>query len=136
MRKSLTLIVLLLLSVYLLGQSPYGDQPLAHTYSIVAIDPESGDMGVAVQSHWFATGTLVIWGEAGVGVVATQSFVNPAFGPEGLAMMRAGQDPKSILQQLLAEDEGRESSGKSVYLMPRERWPHSLAINALMLPVI
>ncbi|MBX2876483.1 MAG: DUF1028 domain-containing protein [Saprospiraceae bacterium] len=108
MQKSLTLLTLLLLSTWLLGQSPYGDQPLAHTYSIVAIDPETGDMGVAVQSHWFATGTLVIWGEAGVGVVATQSFVNPAFGPEGLALMKTGQAPKSVLQQLLAEDEGRE----------------------------
>ena len=63
MQKSLTLLTTLLLAAWLHGQSPYGDQPLAHTYSIVAIDPETGDMGVAVQSHWFATGTLVIWGE-------------------------------------------------------------------------
>lgn len=107
MQKSLTFLTLLSLTAHLSGQSAYGDQPLAHTYSIVAIDPETGDMGVAVQSHWFATGTLVIWGEAGVGVVATQSFVNPAFGPEGLALMKAGQAPKSVLQQLLAEDDGR-----------------------------
>ena len=106
MQKSLTFLTLLLFNVYLSAQSAYGDQPLAHTYSIVAIDPATGDMGVAVQSHWFATGTLVIWGEAGVGVVATQSFVNPAFGPEGLALMKAGKDPKSVLQQLLAADEG------------------------------
>lgn len=108
MRNSVTLVILLLSMTWLGGQSPYGDQPLAHTYSIVAIDPETGDMGVAVQSHWFATGTLVIWGEAGVGVVATQSFVNPAFGPEGLARLKQNQSPKQIIQQLLAADEGRE----------------------------
>ena len=108
MRKSSTLLTTLLFCAWLHGQSPYGDQPLAHTYSIVAIDPETGDMGVAVQSHWFATGTLVIWGEAGVGVVATQSFVNPQFGPEGLALMKSGKTPEAVLQQLLAGDEGRE----------------------------
>lgn len=108
MRKSLAFLTVLFFTVQLSGQSAYGDQPLAHTYSIVAIDPETGDMGVAVQSHWFATGTLVIWGEAGVGVVATQSFVNPQFGPEGLALMKSGKGPKSVLQQLLAGDEGRD----------------------------
>ena len=65
-------------------------------------------MGVAVQSHWFATGTLVTWGEAGVGVVATQSFVNPAFGPDGLGLMKQGSSPKAALQQLLAADAGKE----------------------------
>ena len=56
------------------------ESPFAHTYSIVAFDPETGDMGVAVQSHWFSVGTVVTWGEAGVGVIATQSFVNVSFG--------------------------------------------------------
>ncbi len=54
-----------------------------HTFSIVARDPATGEMGVAVQSHWFSVGPLVPWAAAGVGAVATQSFVNPAFGPEG-----------------------------------------------------
>lgn len=108
MQKSLTLLTQLLLTTWLGGQSPYGNEPLAHTYSIVAIDPETGDMGVAVQSHWFATGTLVIWGEAGVGVVATQSFVNPGFGPAGLDLMKQNKSPQQVLQQLLAADEGKE----------------------------
>ncbi|PKL81602.1 MAG: Zn-dependent protease, partial [Ignavibacteriae bacterium HGW-Ignavibacteriae-3] len=73
------------------------DSPLAHTYSIVAIDESTGDMGVAVQSHWFSVGTIVSWGEAGVGVVATQSFVNPAFGPDGLALLKEGKSPREAL---------------------------------------
>ena len=69
-----------------------------HTFSIVARDPVTGDMGVAVQSHWFAVGSEVIWGEAGVGVVATQSFIDPAYGPLGLDLMRAGKTaPEALL---------------------------------------
>ena len=98
----------LLTFIQLNAQSIYGDQPLAHTYSIVAYDSLTGDMGVAVQSHWFSVGPLVAWGEAGVGVVATQSFVNPDFGPEGLALLKAGHSPKEAIDQLLSKDEGRE----------------------------
>ncbi len=90
------------------GQSAFGDEPLAHTYSIVAIDLETGDMGVAVQSHWFSVGTIVTWGEAGVGVVATQSFVNPAFGPGGLELLKEGKSAREALDFLIAADEGRQ----------------------------
>ena len=82
--------------------------PLAHTYSIVALDPESGEMGGAVQSHWFSVGSVVLWAEAGVGVVATQSLVNESFGPRGLALMKAGKTPQEALDELLASDEGRD----------------------------
>jgi uncharacterized Ntn-hydrolase superfamily protein len=105
--KQLLFLTALILGSKLAAQSFYGNEPLAHTYSIVAIDEKTGDMGVAVQSHWFSTGTLVIWGEAGVGVVATQSFVNPAFGPEGLRLMKEGIHPETALKQMLASDEGR-----------------------------
>ena len=54
-----------------------------HTYSIVARDPATGEMGVAVQSHWFSVGSIVTWAEAGVGAVATQSFVDPDTAPAG-----------------------------------------------------
>ena len=64
--------------------------PFAHTFSIVARDPETRQMGVAVQSHWFSTGSIVTWGEAGVGVVATQSMVEVSYGPLGLEGMRQG----------------------------------------------
>jgi uncharacterized Ntn-hydrolase superfamily protein len=81
-------------------------EPLAHTYSIVARDSVSGNIGVAVQSHWFSVGSVVTYGKAGVGVVATQSFVNPSYGPKGLALMEQGLSPKQALEALLANDTG------------------------------
>ncbi len=90
------------------AQSFYGSKPLAHTYSIVARDKNTGEMGVAVQSHWFSVGTIVSWGEAGVGVIATQSMVNVSFGPNGLQLLKDGLTAKEALDKLLASDEGRE----------------------------
>lgn len=78
------------------------------TYSIVARDPETGELGVAVQSHWFSVGTVVSWAEAGVGAVATQSLADPAYGPLGLDLMRAGRSASRSLDSLLAGDEERE----------------------------
>ena len=75
-----------------------------HTYSIVARDPETGDMGVAVQSHWFSVGPIVPWAEAGVGVVATQSFVDVTYGPLGLELMRAGRTAPQALEALKVAD--------------------------------
>jgi uncharacterized Ntn-hydrolase superfamily protein len=75
-----------------------------HTYSIVARDPATGDLGAAVQSHWFSVGSIVTWAESGVGAVATQSFVEPAYGPKGLALMRAGRSAPDALRELLAQD--------------------------------
>jgi uncharacterized Ntn-hydrolase superfamily protein len=82
--------------------------PLAHTYSIVARDPKTGELGVAVQSHWFSVGPTVAWAEAGVGAVATQSFVDPSYGPLGLQLMRAGRSAPDSLKALLAGDPQRE----------------------------
>jgi uncharacterized Ntn-hydrolase superfamily protein len=79
-------------------------EPRAHTYSIVARDPATGNFGVAVQSHWFQVGPIVPWAEAGVGAVATQSFVRVDYGPLGLALLRAGKSPEEALQSLLATD--------------------------------
>ncbi len=75
-----------------------------HTYSIVARDPETGEMGVAVQSHWFSVGSVVTWAEAGVGAVATQSLVDPTYGPLGLDLMRAGRTAEQALRGLLEAD--------------------------------
>ena len=97
------LIFLVGLSTSLLAQ----ERPV-HTYSIVARDPDTGEIGVAVQSHWFSVGSLVPWAEAGVGAVATQSFVDPAYGPLGLELMRAGKTARQALDGLLASDPGRE----------------------------
>lgn len=90
------------------AQSFYSDNPLVATYSIVARDPETGEMGVAVQSHWFSVGSIVSWGEAGVGVVATQSFVNPAFGPDGLELLKSGMTAEQVVDKLIENDEGRD----------------------------
>jgi uncharacterized Ntn-hydrolase superfamily protein len=81
---------------------------LVHTYSIVAKDKVTGEMAVGVQSHWFSVGTIVSWGKSGVGVVATQSFVNPAFGPDGIQGMAEGKDAKQVLEILIEGDEGRD----------------------------
>jgi uncharacterized Ntn-hydrolase superfamily protein len=82
-------------------------RPVA-TYSIVARDPATGELGVAVQSHWFSVGSVVSWAEAGVGAVATQSFVDPAYGPLGLGLMRAGRSAPDSLKALLAGDAQRD----------------------------
>ncbi len=79
-----------------------------HTYSIVARDPATGELGVAVQSHWFSVGSIVAWAEAGVGAVATQSFVDPSYGKNGLDLMRGGKSAPDTLKELLAKDEARE----------------------------
>lgn len=81
-------------------------RPVA-TYSIVARDAETGEMGVAVQSHWFSVGPIVPWGVAGVGVVATQSFVDPRYGPLGLELMRLGRTAREALEALVSTDEDR-----------------------------
>ena len=93
------------LAVVLPGRAP---SPLAHTYSIVARDPRTGDMGVAVQSHYFSVGPIVPWAEAGVGAVATQSLVLVDYGPLGLELMRRGLDARQALDSLLAADAHRE----------------------------
>ena len=74
------------------------------TYSIVARDDRTGEIGVAVQSHYFGVGSLVSWAEAGVGAVATQSVAEPAYGPRGLELMRAGASAPEALHRLLADD--------------------------------
>src|SRR5258705_3921832 len=75
-----------------------------HTFSIVARDPATGELGVAVQSHWFSVGPIVPWIEAGVGAVATQSFVDPSYRKLGLHLMRAGKSPPHALKALIAGD--------------------------------
>jgi uncharacterized Ntn-hydrolase superfamily protein len=94
----------------ILAAPPAAARPLrpVHTYSIVARDARTGELGVAVQSHWFSVGAVVPWAEAGVGAVATQSFVDASYGPLGLALMRAGRTAPEALAALLAGDAQRE----------------------------
>ena len=82
------------------------DTVLSHTYSIVARDSKTREMGVGVQSHYFSVGSVVDWGASGVGVVATQSFVNKSFGLRGLELMKQGKTPEEALAMLLSDDDG------------------------------
>lgn len=111
-RIALIFFGVVLLAVSAAAQSePAPVRPLrpVHTFSIVARDPATGEMGVAVQSHWFAVGAEVTWAEAGVGVVATQSFIDPGYGKLGLDLMRAGKSAPEALRGLLAADDSRDA---------------------------
>jgi len=98
MRRIVLALLLVLTSVSLFVT------PARATYSIVARDPDTGQLGVAVQSHWFSVGALVPWAQAGVGAVATQSLVDPTYGPLGLDLMRAGRSASQSLEGLLVTD--------------------------------
>ena len=82
---------------------PTPSMPVA-TYSIVARDPATGELGVAVQSHWFSVGAIVPWAESGVGAVATQSFVEPSYGPKGLELMKDKYAARDAMSKLVAAD--------------------------------
>ena len=102
------LVLGLLLAAPVLAAEPPSPRRPVSTYSIVARDPATGEFGVAVQSHWFSVGSIVAWAEAGVGAVATQSFVDPSYGKLGLEMMRLGRGAPDALSGLLAADAGRD----------------------------
>ena len=101
------ILILSMVSQDIYSQSAFST-PLAHTYSIVARDPDTGEMGVAVQSHWFSVGSIVSWAEAGVGAIATQSFVNVSFGPRGLELLKEGKTAQEALKILIEADDGRD----------------------------
>jgi len=82
--------------------------PVVSTFSIVAYDPETQELGVAVQSKFIAVGAVVPWAKAGVGAIATQSYANTGFGPRGLEMLEKGDTPDEALKKLLDSDKGRE----------------------------
>jgi uncharacterized Ntn-hydrolase superfamily protein len=85
-----------------------GCEPDPVTFSIVARDPSTGELGVAVQSHWFSVGSVCPWAEAGVGAVATQSFAEPAYGPRLLGLLRSGMAAPEALAGLVTADAGRD----------------------------
>jgi uncharacterized Ntn-hydrolase superfamily protein len=99
---STTLVLLCMLPLLASAGKPL--RPV-NTYSIVARDAATGAIGVAVQSHWFSVGSDVLWAEPGIGAVATQSFVEPSYGPLGLQLMRGGKSAAEALTELLAADE-------------------------------
>lgn len=107
MNKTSKAILIVLTCLPVIAYAGEVTKPLrpVNTYSIVARDPATGELGAAVQSHWFSVGSIVIWAEPGVGAVATQSFVEPSYGPLGLQLMRAGKSAGQALTSLLASDE-------------------------------
>mgnify|MGYP000990310444 CR=1 FL=1 len=101
-------VLVLLVLPSLIGNAGEPPRRPVHTYSIVARDAATGDLGVAVQSHWFSVGSAVPWAEPGVGAVATQSFTEPSYGALGLALMKAGKPAPEALKALLSADADRE----------------------------
>ena len=86
----------------------FASSALQGTFSIVAYDPATGDIGVAVQSRVLGVGSIVPWAEAGVGAIATQALANVRFGPDGLRRLREGQSPEAIREAFLMSDAGRD----------------------------
>lgn len=90
------------------------------TFSLVAQDPKTGDLGVAVASKFLAVGAVVPFAEAGVGAIATQSYANPRYGPQGLALLRQGASPEGVLGPSAAPTPGWRSAS-SAWWRPRGR---------------
>src|SRR5215831_20841784 len=82
--------------------------PVVATFSIAACDLDAGQWGVAVQSKFLAVGSVVPWAEPHVGAIATQSYANPRYGPDGLALLRNGQSAQETVDTLTAADDGRD----------------------------
>jgi uncharacterized Ntn-hydrolase superfamily protein len=87
------------------------------TFSIVAMDPANGDLGVAVASRYFSVGSVVPWALAGVGAVATQANVNVGYGPRGIDLLREGLTAKQVLEKLLGEDTFEGKDGRQVAIV-------------------
>ena len=107
MKKLIIACIIVAVCLPAISWSGEGRKPLrpVNTFSIVARDAKTGELGAAVQSHWFSVGSIVIWAQPGIGAVATQSFVDPSYGPLGLHLMRSGKDAKQALGALLTTDE-------------------------------
>jgi uncharacterized Ntn-hydrolase superfamily protein len=95
-----------LLSCLLIGYADRAtpDPPVVATFSIVAYDPETKELGIAVQSRFLAVGAVVPWAKAGVGAIATQSYANTTYGPRGLEMLAQGQAPDDVMKALIESD--------------------------------
>jgi len=119
MMRSLAACVLLLMAVPLRSDEgkPVFQPPAVSTFSMVAIDPSNGDLGVAVASRYFSVGSVVPWALAGVGAVATQANVNVGYGPRGIDLLRQGLAAKQVLDKLLAEDTLEGKDGRQVAIV-------------------
>jgi uncharacterized Ntn-hydrolase superfamily protein len=108
MRRVRVLSVLMLAAGWLAAATATSEPPVVATFSIVAFDPKTGDMGVAVESKFFSVGPVVPWVESGVGAIATQAAANTTYGPRGLELLRMGLSPEQVGKLLTEADEGRD----------------------------
>lgn len=107
-----------LLLLFFLGTTAVGQAlPPVSTFSIVAIDPQNGDMGVAVASRYFSVGSVVPWAMAGVGAAATQANVNVGYGQQAIDLLRQGRTAQQVLQKLLEEDKFEGKDGRQVAIV-------------------
>src|SRR5579864_5763831 len=113
MRKLLIILSLLLLSALAVPQS----LPPVSTFSVVAIDPQNGDLGIAVASRYFSVGSVVPWAMAGVGAVATQANVNVGYGQEAIDLLRQGLTAPEVLKKIMAEDKFEGKDGRQVAIV-------------------
>jgi uncharacterized Ntn-hydrolase superfamily protein len=107
----------LLLPASLASAAEVFPAPTVSTFSIVAIDPANGDLGVAVASRYFSAGSIVPWAMAGVGAVATQAVVNAGYGPQGIDLLRQGLTAQQVLTKLLADDTFPDKDGRQVAII-------------------
>jgi uncharacterized Ntn-hydrolase superfamily protein len=117
MKRFLATCVWLLALLVFADDRPLLKPPPVSTFSIIAIDPRNGDMGVAVASRYFSVGSVVPWAFAGVGAVATQANVNVGYGPKGIDLLREGLSAKQVLDRLLAEDTFEGKDGRQVAIV-------------------
>src|SRR5215472_17600354 len=114
MKRILLCVLLLLLTGSVLGAQ---STPPVSTFSIVAIDPQNGDMGVAVASRYFSVGSVVPWATADVGAVATQANVNVGYGPQAIDLLRQGMTAPEVLKKLLADDKFPGKDGRQIAIV-------------------
>lgn len=115
MKKSILLSFLLVLSVVAVASSP--KLPTVSTFSIVGIDPQTGDLGVAVASRYFSVGSVVPWAMADVGAVATQANVNVGYGQQAIDLLRQGMTAPEVLKKILADDKFEGKDGRQVAIV-------------------
>src|SRR5437016_14058224 len=114
MRKTLLVVIVLISAAF---QASAQSLPPVSTFSIVAIDPQNGDLGVTVASRYFSVGSVVPWAMADVGAVATQANVNVGYGQQALDLLRHGLTAPEVLKKILAEDKFEGKDGRQVAIV-------------------
>src|SRR5690242_16325936 len=115
MKKSILLSLLLTLSLVAVASGP--TLPTVSTFSIVGIDPQTGDLGVAVASRYFSVGSVVPWALADVGAVATQANVNVGYGQQAIDLLRRGMSAQDALKKIMADDKFEGKDGRQVAIV-------------------